>query len=76
MNPLSTSSKKGAKIPISIELWKELSNHASEMSARLGRKISVDEFASYALEFGLNDEAILKKAIKEAKERQQKKCSK
>jgi len=68
--PLSTSSRKKTKrtkIPISLELWNVLSNHASELSAKIGRKVSVDEFAECALECGLNDETILKRAIKEAK---------
>ena len=56
-------------VPIPIKLWNKLANHASEASKKLGREVTVDEYANEALTIVLKDEAIIKECIQKAKEK-------
>lgn len=73
MNQRSTSkTAKRNEVFISIELWNILANHASELSKRINRKVTVDEIANTWLEIALKDKKIIAQCVEKAKKRQKK----
>ena len=57
-------------ILISAKLYKYLANHASELSKKLGRKVTIDEIANLGLKYGLENPEITQKALEEWRKEQ------
>ena len=54
---------------INAKLWDTLANHSSDLSKKLGRKISVSDLANAYLETALKDDALVKECVEKAKEK-------